>query len=392
MANYIQPQAGSYWLQADQPCVPSSNFRDMMYAFPRPRHTGRVMKPRSAGNSPSSAGRWRAAASHGSPIYQPVQAQPYQAQVNPALLASALRSRRATATRPISWHPASLETAAYTSPPYFQTTAAENLGVMAPSTQPMGPATTTLADAGMLPSYDSQEFSAPTEVFSFSAMPDPASMQQSSFLDMSGSQIDPVTWDNSAPNMTTMAQPMSDNWPFDMMSMNNSIPSADVEASGYASAPSSGYLTGPSTPDFLPIQHPDSTSKSLHESTSDEPAGDELVGMGLYNHPDPFLDTSFHEVSGKGLKLEETFTPSSDDEADDSKDAESEDDNQETTEQASASSSAPVQKQPANPPTNMMHKSFFFDDDDIEQQTMSAPQQLFNLGSQPCMNYGYGWI
>ncbi|KAB8240102.1 hypothetical protein BDV35DRAFT_386108 [Aspergillus flavus] len=368
MANYIQPQAGSYWLQADQPCVPSSNFRDMMYAFPRPRHTGRVMKPRSAGNSPSSAGRWRAAASHGSPIYQPVQAQPYQAQVNPALLASALRRRRATATRPISWHPASLETAAYTSPPYFQTTAAENLGVMAPSTQPMGPATTTLADA------------------------DPASMQQSSFLDMSGSQIDPVTWDNSAPNMTTMAQPMSDNWPFDMMSMNNSIPSADVEASGYASAPSSGYLTGPSTPDFLPIQHPDSTSKSLHESTSDEPAGDELVGMGLYNHPDPFLDTSFHEVSGKGLKLEETFTPSSDDEADDSKDAESEDDNQETTEQASASSSAPVQKQPANPPTNMMHKSFFFDDDDIEQQTMSAPQQLFNLGSQPCMNYGYGWI
>ncbi|KAE8377330.1 hypothetical protein BDV26DRAFT_263855 [Aspergillus bertholletiae] len=389
MANYIQPQApGSHWIQTDQYCVPSASFQDMMYAFPRPRHTGRVMKPRSAGNSPSSAGRWRAAAPHGSPTYQSLQAQPYQTQVNPALLASALR-RRATATRPISWHPASLETAVYSSPPYFQTTAAENLAVMAPSTQPIGPASTTLTDGSMLPSYVSPEFSAPTESFSFTTMPDPASMQQSAFLDMSGSQIVPVSWDDNAPTVT---QPMPDSWPFDMMSMNNSIPSGDVEASGYASAPSSGYLTGPSTPDFLPIQHPESTSKTLHKSTSDEQPGDELVGMGLYSHPDPFLDTSFHGVPGKGLKLEETFTPSSDDEADDSKDAESEDDNQQTTEQASASGSAPVQKQTVIPTANMMQKSFFFDDDDIEQQTMSAPQQLLNLGSQPCMNYGYGWI
>ncbi|KAF5864777.1 hypothetical protein ETB97_006314 [Aspergillus alliaceus] len=390
MANYIQPpisQAVSHWIQADQPAVPSTSFRDMMYAFPRPRHTGRVVKPRSAGNSPSS-GRWRAP-SHGSPIYQSVQTQAYQTPINPAILASVMRRRRAS--RPISWHPATLESATYTSPPYFQTTAEESLPVMASSIQTLGTAPTAFADGSMIPSYASPDFSTPNGAFSFSTMPDSAPMQQSSFLDMSGAQFDQVTWDTGASNLTTMAQPISDNWTFDMMSMNNSIPSADVEASGYASAPSSGYLTGPSTPDFLPIQHPDSNSKSLHESTSDEQPGDELVGMGLYSHPDPFLESSFHDISGKGLKLEETFTPS-DDEADDNKDAESEDDDQESTEQVIASSSSPIQKQSTNPTTNMMQKSFFFDDDDLEQQTMSGPQQLFNLGSQPCMNYGYGWI
>ncbi|KAE8349702.1 hypothetical protein BDV28DRAFT_140703 [Aspergillus coremiiformis] len=388
MDNYIHPpvsQPGSHWIQADQLSVPSSRVPDMMYAFSRPKHTGRVMKPRSAGNSPSSAGRWRPAVSHSSPIYQPVQTQPYQMPINPAVLASAMRRR----VRPISWHPASLESAAYSSPPYFQATAPETLAVMAPPTHPLGTAPSTFADGTMLSSYAAPEFSVPNGTF-FTAMPDPAPMQQSSFLDMHGAQIDPVTWDTSALNVT-MAQPTSDSWPFDMMSMNNSIPSADVEASGYASAPSSGYLTGPSTPDFLPIQHPNCNSKSLHEPTSDEQPGDELVGMGLYSHPDPFLESSFHEVSGKGLKLEETFTPS-DDEADDSKDAESEDDDQEPTVQASASTSAPVQNQSTDSAANMVQKSFFFDDDDLESRTMCGPQQLFNPGGQSCMNYGYGWI
>ncbi|KAF7589194.1 hypothetical protein BBP40_004682 [Aspergillus hancockii] len=389
MAHYIQPQLsqpGSQWIQEDQPCLPSSSFRDMVYAFPRPGNTGRVMKPRSAGNSPS--GRSRIAASHGSPMYQPIQNQSYQTPINPVVLASAMRRRRAT--RPISWHPASLESTAYLSPPYYQTTAPESFAVMGPPAQSLDTTPPTLADGSMLPSYAST----PNGAFSFTAMQDPAPMQQSSFLDMSGLHIDPVTWDTGVSNLTTMAQPMPDSWPFDMMSMNNSIPSAGVTASGYASAPSSGYLTGPSTPDFLPIQHPDTNSKP----NSDAQPEDELVGMGLYSQPDTFLD-SFHEVSGKGLKLEETFTPS-DDETDDSKDAENEDDDLEPTEQISVPSPAKAQKQPnpepckqpANPSGSMMHKSFFFDDDDLEPQTMSGPQQLFNLGSQPCMNYGYGWI
>jgi hypothetical protein len=240
----------------------------------------------------------------------------------------------------------------------------------------------------MLPSYAST----PNGAFAFNTLQDPTPMQQSTFMDMSGLHIDPVTWDNGVSNLTTMTQPILDSWPFDMMTLNNSIPSADVTASGYASAPSSGYLTGPSTPDFLPIQHPENNSKP----NSDAQPQDELVGMGLYSQPDPFLD-SFHEVSGKGLKLEETFTPSSDDETDDSKDAENEDDDLDSTEPGPAAQvqkqpNPEAYKQPANSTGSMMHKSFFFDDEDLEQQTMSGPQQPFNLGSQPCMNYGYGWI
>ncbi|KAE8145492.1 hypothetical protein BDV25DRAFT_164586 [Aspergillus avenaceus] len=392
MANYWQPQApqpGAHLFRANQPCIPSSNVHDMMYAFPRPRHTGRVTKPRSAGNSPS--GRRRAAASQSSPTYQSVPSQAYKTPLNPALLASALR-RRQTA-RPISWHPASFEPA-YSSPPCLQTTVPDNFAAMPLYTQPLETMSATFTDGNPLPSYVSSQVSSPNEAFNFTNMQGPVPIQQSSFMDMNDPQALPVTW-VSGISAETMPQPMSESWSFGMGSMNNSIPPADVTVPDYASAPSSGYLTGPSTPEFLPIQYPEDNSKPLNGSISDEEQSeDELVGMGLYNNPDPFLDSSLHEVSGKGLKLEETFTPSDDE--DDGKDADNEDDEEETSEQVS---SAPVQNQPspdvckqsARTTGNMMNKSFFFDDD-LDQQNISAPQQFYNLGNQPCINYGYGWI
>jgi len=115
--------------------------------------------------------------------------------------------------------------------------------------------------------------------------------------------------------------------------------------------------TAPPTPDnFLPIQHPEPTFTSeesipYHPLSDDDPEGEELIGMGLYDTPDtsktslsdPQLDnyrmmsqllgSSYRrpEPAGKGLKLEETWQPPSekDDDEDEGEDGEGEDDEEE---------------------------------------------------------------
>ena len=116
--------------------------------------------------------------------------------------------------------------------------------------------------------------------------------------------------------------------------------------------------TAPPTPEnFLPIQHPEPSfpaEESIpYHPLSDDDDGEELIGMGLYDSPepakapssDPHLDNyrslmmshllRAAEPTGKGLKLEETWTPPSDDEEedDDEQDGDGEsDDEEEATE------------------------------------------------------------
>lgn len=111
---------------------------------------------------------------------------------------------------------------------------------------------------------------------------------------------------------------------------------SNSQAAGFISS------TSPPTPEnFLPIQHPAPGFESeeaiaYHALSDDEPEGEELVGLGLYDSPevpkspfDPQLDpyrTMISQImgpqyrrpesTGKGLKLEETWTPPSDDEDD----------------------------------------------------------------------------
>jgi len=121
--------------------------------------------------------------------------------------------------------------------------------------------------------------------------------------------------------------------------------------------------TAPPTPEnFLPIQHPE-PAFSAEEAIPYEPledsesGGEELIGMGLYDSPDPVKTSSLDpqldnyrvlmmshllgsghrktESTGKGLKLEETWEPpASDDEADDEEqDGEGEDEDIEEIQQ-----------------------------------------------------------
>jgi len=124
--------------------------------------------------------------------------------------------------------------------------------------------------------------------------------------------------------------------------------------------------TAPPTPEsFLPIQHPEPTfpaEESIpYHPLSDSDDGEELIGMGLYDTPEPTKTLSSDpqldnyrtlmmshllgagrrvEPTGKGLKLEETWNPPpSDDEEeddDDEQDGEGESDDEETTEQTTS--------------------------------------------------------
>ncbi|RHZ55090.1 hypothetical protein CDV55_103774 [Aspergillus turcosus] len=345
------------------------------------------MKPRSAGNSPSSAAKRRATTSHTSPMYRHLSQQTYQAQVEAALAASAIRRPRQP--RPMSWHPASLRSTGYSNSQYLPaTTMSGSLAVTGLCASSSNTVPVTYGGEGILPAYpisDAAMFS------SLSGMEDPTAMQQQYLLQMNGSQVEPVTWDSGVSSVSAMAPPMSEGWSFDMMSMNSSMPSVDVAGSNYESAPSSG----PPTP-FLPIQQFD------EPDAVEEKPEDELVGMGLYSCPDASMNASLAGLSGKGLKLEETFTPSPDDETENQDaDGEDDDDLQETAEKQ-ASNSLDVRQtqlgphthaQPVKSAQNMLNKSFFFDDDGtLDQHGGVVPQQFFSLENQPCMNYAYGWI
>ncbi|RHZ43483.1 uncharacterized protein CDV56_102562 [Aspergillus thermomutatus] len=320
-------------------------------------------------------------------MYRHLPQQGYQVQLEAALAASG--TRRTRQPRPMSWHPASLRSMGYSTSQYLPaTTMSGNLAVTGLCASSSNTVPVTYGGEGILPAYptsDAAMFS------SLSGMEDPTTMQQQYLLQMNGSQVEPVTWDSGASSFSGMAPPISEGWSFDMMSMNSSIPSADVAGSNYESAPSSG----PPTPNFLPIQQFD------EPDAVEEKPEDELVGMGLYSHPDASLNGSLTGLSGKGLKLEETFTPSPDDETE-NQDADGEDDDLQETAEKQAGDSLDVRQpqlgpqthdQPVKSAQNMLNKSFFFDDDGgLDQDGGVVPQQFFSLESRPCLNYAYGWI
>ncbi|KAL4930864.1 uncharacterized protein BDV17DRAFT_257641 [Aspergillus undulatus] len=370
------PLGGSQWTQDNQPCSRPSTFQDFIYAFPKPRLTGRVMKPRSTGNSPSAAGRRRTTTMHSSPTYRQVPNQDYQSPLNAALLATAMRGGRSS--RPVSWHPASQQMEYPASSQYFPSIMTMNsLQASQAGFQPQ--ITPTAFD-------DSMQSSIPT---------DSSSMQQSMSLTGPGNYLSTQESSWQASNFRddgmfpSYVPTVSTEWPFDMVSMNQSVPSVGVPPSNYGSASSPGRMTEPATPDFLPIQQFGDEESSITTLDKPEPE-DELIGMGLYNSPETPTDGSLYGMNGKGLKLEETFTPSAENDADED---DAEDDQESANDsQPQQHSSSQQSKPPQKPAESMMQKSFFFEDDDLDQSVMPESRPSFTFAPLPCMNYGYGWI
>lgn len=320
---------------------------------------------------------------------------PYQSSLEAALLASAVRN-----PRPISWHPSSARSRGLSNPTCLPDHAAVDYTNMATlPNQPMN----------ALPVYDNDTMlSYPTSTepsYSpgyypvYSDVQDPMPLPQQTPMSMPGSQAEPMNWDiiGSNADFSTMTQTTSDGWSLDMLSMAN-IPPAETNCPSYASVPSPGELSGPSTPDFLPIQQFDDEPDPRDQK--DGKIEEELVGMGLYSQPDGYLEQRHQGSLGKGLKLEETFSPSEEDKDEGSAGGSEGEDQVELVQQQTATddigsvtqhSNWTVPKQPSKQALNLLHKSFFFDDDDLDQQAMTAAQPFATL-NQPCMSYGYGWI
>lgn len=358
------------------------NMQDWARAFPRLRHD-RVMKPRSAGNSPSAATRRRTATTTQSMMHG--ASHQYQSSLQAALLASAVGN-----PRPISWHPSSARSRGLSNPACMPDFPAQDYATMNNMSDP------SLNMNNNLPVYSNENMYSYPMFASASDSPEnylPYYMdsqemtlpQQTPMLSIPSSQVEPMAWDTTPVDMSAVSQTTSDGWPLDMLSMAN-IPPPETTCPSYASVPSPGELSGPSTPDFLPIQHFDSPLPQEKKGKAEE----ELVGMGLYSQPDGIMSHSQQGLLGKGLKLEETFSPS-DDEKDDDDDDEPEPVPQ-VPEQPAPTMQQPnmVPKHPMKPAMNLLHKSFFFDQEDLDQQAMTAAQS-FSL-NQPCMSYGYSWI
>jgi len=168
--------------------------------------------------------------------------------------------------------------------------------------------------------------------------------------------------------------------------------------------------TAPPSPDFLPIQNP----ADLWQGDDIDQTGDidlpqlprsnskELVGMGLYDHPDrqgSSLNTlsggllgrcatdPHRESMGKGLKLEETWEPPEEDGSSDGgeeeenvEDAPYSDDEEELSSPTNVAANQMQESYPQQFP-DMSDQSFFFDDmytdaTGYEQQSMTMASNL----------------
>ena len=307
------------------------------------------------------------------------------------MLASAVRN-----SRPISWHPSSVRARGLSNPTCGPNFAWENYATMgAFPDQSMNGYPAHTNDNMISYPVSAGPTCSPGYLSLYPEVHNPMPLsQQTAALSMPGSQVEPMAWDVAATNMdmSNMTQTTSDGWSLDMLSMAN-IPPAETTCPSYASVPSPGELSGPSTPDFLPIQQFDHPAPQ--EQKKDK-AEEELVGMGLYSQPDGSRIQARQGTLGKGLKLEETFSPSDDEKDDGSADGDEVNEHvqlsapQEMAPMSHASNFA-VPKQPSKHAMNLLHKSFFFDHDNLDQQAMTAAQPFASL-NQPCMNYGYGWI
>lgn len=293
----------------------------------------RVVKPSSASNSPRGsmgAGRRRTVVSDGP--YRRKATYNDQQTTSAGFVSNEALRIPARSNRPVSWHPSTHQTPQVLSQSFYPTTAyhmghqqfqyppqnSDNYSSYASPTINYGPATVSLS------TYEQQY------------------MQQSSAAYFPDSYI------YSQQAIMTEQQPMQ----------YTPQPDTSLEATMYSqhdwdsfAASNFQSSTAPPTPEnFLPIQHPEPTVDSIpyQPLSDDEDAGEELLGLGLYDTPkspeaDPQLDNYKSLMmntfighayrrpealpsNGKGLKLEEGWIPPSDDEEDDEEDAEAEND------------------------------------------------------------------
>ena len=447
--------ANSQWFPLWKPTYSSSHTHTRTHtSFPLSWRQARVTKtkPRSAGNSPTFSGRRH---NHHNQDYQTNLAAAAAAAtfgsdypLKPTVTTSNRRSR--TRSRPFSWHPSATANDPYAMDVYYEpysdypTATTSSLFAYTPS------------DMNMNMNMPMSTSTSTSTSNRYPATPSPSQMDQPQ------QPFDLLPWTNNEPTTT-------DPWTINSSTSFNNIspsPNSPISSSPFDIYQDDGGSTfttpTPATPtptSFLPYnqqfnisewQQDQEVDLSTNDNDEGNKPGSELIGMGLYNIPGQYHEdydeegedeegqekrnngqgeSSLTGMLGKGLKLEETFTPSSDNE--DEEEEEEDDDEEEDKkyiDQDESENKLEYQKSDPSTNTNMDSNiinnprsiSYFFDyennggnHDDYEDSNNGAitgnsiqsllglteSQQFFNLGNnqhqqQSCMGYGYGfsWI
>ena len=346
------------------------------------QRVSRISKANSAGSSPQSIQRRKTTSSYKAPrqqtdmLHQGVQ-MPRQDMVH-----SSHRYQSSTnPIRPVSWHPSVAYNRGMTRMSNYEVPARHSTvyqtmavnGLPTPMTQPdlstEVPVDPHFSLDGSSPSYQ-QQIMACNGFDSAGLSFDPNYQPVNPYDSHNSMHYPSMAVSDSTPTCSAMAYP------------------TQAWAESLATFP---LHTAPPSPDFLPIQNPmDIWDGSRLNSAPSLPkkASKELVGMGLYDHPDrnsfsadSILDSyigSFgtnphHDSQGKGLKLEETWEPPEEDKDSDEEEEEEEEETQgeesppAVEEQMLPGSFAEGEKQhepfyPTYP--DLSNQSFFFDSDD----------------------------
>jgi hypothetical protein len=322
----------------------------------------RVAKPNSTSNSPrGSAGLGRRRTVMADGAYRRRLAMMDQNVAAGGTIQNDGLQVPAYPTRPVSWHPSSH---------------------LAPQPVYQGAFQVPTPEINQLQMYDLPPtpaiysgYTSPSSTFSPLSLPYSGYEQQMSYPHNSNSY---QTNNNFNIDQTPYLQQPAQNFVSQSTSIVDSSMYSHFDWNNFAVNGFESSSTAPPTPEnFLAIQHPDPTfpaEESIpYHPLSDSDDGEELIGMGLYDTPEPAKTLSSDpqldnyrslmmshllgvarrvEPTGKGLKLEETWNPPpSDDEEeeeeeDDEQDGEGESDDEDTTEQ---STSIPIKtNEPAN--------------------------------------------
>lgn len=146
--------------------------------------------------------------------------------------------------------------------------------------------------------------------------------------------------------------------------------------------------------DFLPIQHPtpdEAKASPIPDNKSLKSGGKVLVGMGLYDPPDSrptFVGSTLLSGTGKGLKLEETFQPPS--EQDDEDPVEDVGSDEEEEEELPNPHDTQLSDTQTHDPVNLTGQSFLFEDEDSFANDWWS-QQFRYPGMVPNTSFDLRW-
>lgn len=307
------------------------------------RRSHRVSKPSSTGNSPRKKAGRRSTLAAGMSQPKIVMDHGSFADSRAVDVGTGGDLTITSRTRPTSWHPSSClgtaTTAFPTTTPYYRD------GEVSDYPFPSMSFSTAMVN-GLVTPLSQPCYNEPPIQESLTALdnsqpyPDPYA-----FLDEFRADPDP-NWAMYSPLSTPFDGPYYGH---------NSYGAQQLQTHTF---PQPSENTAPPSPDFLPIQG------TANDTNDDEPspllskiasATEELVGMGLYDPPSQSFGLPYRGKLGsigKGLKLEETFEPSTDDE-DGENDGEGDDEVDEGHTARQQKSSAPAS-------SDLASRSFFF--------------------------------